>query len=156
MENMYTQLTLDLRDQDEEYTWNNHNILMVSEIQKAGFLYTAYPAFVVNEETDEIVRNQSHIGGSPKLAYTYLLGEVSEDDTRPIKPEVKKQAIDQMNKLGIRWVHQVYFGEIFIPKDQIRGRRHHMFARATIKQTGWQIRQEIARSVMERLSHIDF
>ena len=62
------------------------------------------------------------------------MGEVEEWDTSPIKPEVKQQAIDQMKKLGIKWVHQVYFGEIFIPKDKTNGHRYfHMFARAEIK-----------------------
>jgi len=131
------QIEFDLKDLDAEYTHGERNILTVSEIQKAGFLYTAYPAFNAHQETDEVWNNGSSWTiqqGYPKLTKTFLLGEVKEWDTSPIKPEVKQQAIDQMKKLGIKWVHQVYFGEIFIPKDQTNGDRYfHMFARAEIK-----------------------
>jgi len=135
---MIEQLTLDLKDLDSEYTHDKRNVLTVSEIQKAGFIYIAYPAFVVHTETDEVWNKEKtweSSEGCPKLTKTFLLGEVKEWDTRHIiKPEVKQQAIDQMKKLGIKWVNQVYFGEIFIPKDQINGSRYyHMFARAEIK-----------------------
>jgi hypothetical protein len=135
---MTEQLIFDFKDQDTEYTYNNRNILTVSEIRRAGFLYTAFTAFVVHPETDEVWNNGlswSHENGYPKLAYTFLLGEAKEWDTRPIKPEIKQQAIDQMKSIGIKWVHQVYFGDIYIPKDKINGARYyHMFARATVKQ----------------------
>jgi len=131
------QIEFDLKDLDAEYTHGERNILTVSEIQKAGFLYTAYPAFNAHQETDEVWNNGSSWTiqqGNPKLTKTFLLGEVKEWDTSPIKPEVKQQSIDQMKKLGIKWVSQVYFGEIFIPKDKTNGDRYfHMFARAEIK-----------------------
>lgn len=131
------QIELDLKDLDAEYAHGNRNILTVSEIQKAGFLYTAYPAFNAHPETDEVWNadlSWTTQRGNPKLTKTFLLGEIEEWDTHPIKPEVKQKAIDQMKKLGIKWVHQVYFGEIFIPKDKTNGDRYfHMFARAEIK-----------------------
>jgi len=131
------QIEFDLKDLDAEYTHGKRNILTVSEIQKAGFLYTAYPAFNAHQETDEVWNNGSSWTiqqGNPKLTKTFFLGEVKEWDTSPIKPEVKQQAIDEMKKLGIKWVSQVYFGEIFIPKDKTNGDRYfHMFARAEIK-----------------------
>lgn len=135
---MNEQLTFDLKDLDAEYTHGKRNILTVSEIQNAGFLYTAYPAFNAHQETDEVWTSEKSWTiqqGYPKLTKTFLLGEVKEwDAAYKIKPEVKQQAIDQMKKFGIKWVCQVYFGEIYIPKDQTNGDRYfHMFARAEIK-----------------------
>jgi hypothetical protein len=110
----------------------NNEILTIKEIQDAGFIHTPYVAFAYNKDTDAIYDGED---SEPKLALTYLLGEEKEWDIRLHDVDgVKKRAIEQMKKLGIKWVYSVYYGEIYIPKDQTNGDRyHHIFARAAIK-----------------------
>ena len=110
----------------------NNEILTIQEIQNAGFIHTTHVAFAYNKDTDAIYDGED---SEPKLALTYLLGEEKEWDIRLRDVEgVKKRAISQMKKLGIRWVYSVYYGEIYIPKDNTGGDRyHHIFARAKVK-----------------------
>ena len=112
----------------------NNEILTIQEIQNAGFIHTPYVTFAYNKDTDAIYCGEDSV---PCLALTYLLGEEKEWDIRLHDVDgVKKRAIEQMKKLGIKWVYSVYYGEIYIPKDQTNGGRyHHIFARAAIKNT---------------------
>ena len=109
----------------------SNEILTIQEIQNAGFIHTTHTAFSYNKVTDAIDNGED---SEPKLALTYLLGEEKEWDIKLYDVDgVKKRAIEQMKKLGIKWVYSVYYGEIYIPKDQTNGRYHHIFARAAIK-----------------------
>ena len=110
---------------------NNH-ILTIQEIQDAGFIHTPFVAFAYNKDTDAVGVDDKCV---PNFTLTYLLGEEKEWDIklRDING-VKQRAIAQMKKLGIRWVYSVYYGEIYIPKDNTGGDRyHHIFARAKVK-----------------------
>ena len=108
-------------------------ILTKQELENNGFIHTPFVAFAVDTETDAITSTIE--SGEPKLAYTFLLGEEKEWDIKLHDVEgVKQRAIAQMKKLDIKWVYSVYCGEIYIPKNQIRGARYHnIFARAAIK-----------------------
>jgi hypothetical protein len=112
----------------------NNQILTIQEIQDAGFIHTPFIAFVHNKHTD-VVGADGTDECVPNLTFTYLLGEEKEWDIRFYDIDgVKQRAIVQMKKLGIRWVNSVYYGEIYIPKDNTSGDRyHHIFARAKVK-----------------------
>lgn len=101
--------------------------------KRIGFIHTPFVAFAVDTETDAITSTIEN--GEPKLAYTFLLGEEKEWDIKLHDVEgVKQRAIAQMKKLDIKWVYSVYCGEIYIPKNQIRGARyHHIFVRGAVK-----------------------
>jgi hypothetical protein len=112
----------------------NNQILTIQEIQDAGFIHTPFIAFVRNKHTD-VVGTDVTEECVPSLTFTYLLGEEKEWDIKLYDIDgVKQRAIAQMNKLGIRWVYSVYYGEIYIPKDNTSSDRyHHIFARAKVK-----------------------
>lgn len=113
----------------------NNNILTATEIINAGFIVTPTTVFFINTDTDEVCKFNQEKNVKPMLTYTFLLGEEKEWDIllKDID-SVKQRAIEQMKKLGIKWVYSVYYGEIYIPKDKINGERyHHIFARAAIK-----------------------
>ena len=111
-----------------------NQILTIQEIQDAGFIHTPFYAFVHNKHTD-VVGADGTDECVPNLTFTYLLGEEKEWDIRFYDIDgVKQRAIAQMKKLGVRWVNSVYYGEIYIPKDNTSGDRyHHIFARAKVK-----------------------
>lgn len=112
-------------------------ILSKEELETNGFIHTNYVAFAINKETDAIFSNEDDDLDKwvPKCTVTFLLGEEKEWDIKLYDVEgVKQRAIAQMKKLGIKWVYNVYCGDIFIPKDKTGGDSyHHIFARATIK-----------------------
>ena len=110
----------------------NNQILTIQEIQDTGFIHTPFVDFAYNKDTDVVGTDDKSV---PTFTLTYLLGEEKEWDIRFYDIDgVKQRAIAQMKKLGIRWVYSVYYGEIYIPKDNTGGDRyHHIFARAKVK-----------------------
>ena len=115
----YTQLQFKFNDCDAEYTHGRRNVLMVSEIENAGFVWTPTIANVTNEDV-------------PYITHTYDMGIYENADHQKIPEIYKEYTIKKMKEIGLKYVFQVYFGEIYInPYDGSKKRWNHIFARGS-------------------------
>lgn len=113
------QQKLDLKENDQEFTFSRRNVLKVSEIEKSGFVWTRVPANVTEH-------------GDPYITVTYNMGIYQNIDHQEIPEEYKEKVIQKMREIKMKYVNQVYFGEIFIDPNycgQLRNRWNHIFAR---------------------------
>jgi hypothetical protein len=113
------QLEFDLKECDEEYSFGKRNVLKVSEIKKEGFIWTQVPANIT--ENNE-----------PYITLTYDMGIYPNVDYKDIPQSYKQEAIKKMKNINMKYVFQVYFGEIFIDPTYmgpLKNRWNHIFAR---------------------------
>jgi hypothetical protein len=110
----------------------SQSIFSYDELRSNGFIPVSHPAFTFNKDTFE----QGGENDIPCVTLTYRLGEYSEQQVRWAGLNIleKNEIISKIREANLFWIFSVYFGEIYITKDDPT-RRFTLFVRGARKKS---------------------